>query len=121
MYNRAEDNELLEAVKAQLAQRELDFGDDVVQDEFFHNLIVSMVTERAYQMVKWGDEFDAKNTPNDWHAYISKYLGKTLVPDQSAESLEEFRANLVKVITLAMAAIEWSEKGMAPRHYDNAA
>ena len=90
-------------------------------NEFFNNLISSMIAERAYQMEKWGDGFDADNTANDWHAYISKYLGMTLVKDMSEESLADFRANLVKVITLAMAAIEWSERGMAPRHYDKAA
>ena len=90
-------------------------------NEFFSQLCQSMIAERLYQMEKWGDGFDANNTANDWHAYISKYLGKTLITDMSPESLEEFRANLVKVITLAMAAIEWSERGMAPRHYDKVA
>jgi len=30
--------------------------------------------EREYQDNKWGDEFDSKNTLNDWVTYINIYL-----------------------------------------------
>ena len=33
--------------------------------------------EREYQS-KWPSEFDDKNTPNDWIAYIAIYLGKAV-------------------------------------------
>ena len=70
--------------------------------------------ERAYQDVKWGTAFDSRNTPNDWVAYISKYLGQavTMPFDPGA-----FRTQLLKVATLATAALE--QESYAPRHYDN--
>ena len=73
----------------------------------------SINTEREYQNSRWGVEFDAKNTPNDWVAYISKYLGQsvTMPFDES-----RFRTQMVKVAALATAALEQDQ--YAPRHYD---
>jgi hypothetical protein len=74
--------------------------------------------ERDYQEGKWGDEFDKKNTPNDWLTYIGAYTGKAFTfpfdPDV-------FRASLVKVAALCVAAIEQLDKNdgaMPKRHYD---
>lgn len=77
--------------------------------------VAKMVAERAYQVNKWGHEFDSKNTANDWVAYIARYVDSavTLPWDK-----EQFQKGLVKVATLCAAAYEWSEKGMANRHYD---
>ena len=70
-------------------------------------------TERAYQEQRWGTEFDSKNTPNDWVAYISKYLGQTVtMPFDEAT----FRKQMLKVAALAVAALE--QDTYAPRHYD---
>lgn len=71
--------------------------------------------ERAYQETKWGNGFDAKNTPNDWVAYISKYLGQTVTMPFNEDT---FRKQLLKVATLAVAALE--QENYAPRHYDTA-
>lgn len=71
-------------------------------------------TERAYQVGKWGSEFDSKNTPNDWVTYITKYLGQSVtMPFDS----ERFRTQILKVATLAVAALE--QNSYAPRHYDS--
>lgn len=69
--------------------------------------------ERAYQ-AKWGDEFDNKNTPNDWVAYIAAYLGKSVTLPWNRQA---FRTAMVKVAALAVAVLEREE--YAPRHYDH--
>lgn len=69
--------------------------------------------ERYYQNERWGNDFDSKNTPNDWVAYISKYLGQAVtMPFDEAT----FRIQLKKVATIAVAALE--QDAYAPRHYD---
>lgn len=69
--------------------------------------------ERSYQEEKWGSTFDAKNTPNDWVTYITKYLGQSVtMPFDS----EQFRTQILKVATLCTAALEQTD--YAPRHYD---
>ena len=70
-------------------------------------------TERDYQNRKWGNDFDSKNTPNDWVAYISKYLGQAVTMPFNAET---FRTQILKVATLATAVLE--QDSFAPRHYD---
>jgi len=77
--------------------------------EFFEKI----ESERTYQQEKWGNEFDKKNTPNDWIAYIAQYAGKgvTLPFDE-----EQFKTALIKVATLCAAA--WCREEYAPRHYD---
>ena len=69
--------------------------------------------ERDYQDRKWGHNFDAKNTPNDWVAYITKYAGQAVTLPYDAE---QFRTQLLKVATLCTAALEQAD--YAPRHYD---
>ena len=72
-----------------------------------------IATEREYQNQKWGNSFDSKNTPNDWVAYISKYLGQAMTMPFDETT---FRTQLLKVATLAVAALEQDK--YAPRHYD---
>lgn len=82
--------------------------------DFFNNVS----EERTYQINKWGDEFDKKNAPNDWVAYIAKYLGQTVTLPWNKET---FKIQLIKVATLCAAAYEWCEKtngDMPKRHYD---
>lgn len=70
--------------------------------------------ERAYQDKKWGRTFDGKNTPNDWVAYITKYLGQSVTMPFHGET---FRTQMLKVAALAVAALEQDD--YAARHYDN--
>lgn len=87
-------------------------------EETRKEIIGEIMRERAYQQERWGDEFDSKNTANDWLAYIGGYLGRALtMPWNPAQ----FRVGLVKVATLCVAAIEWCDRTggeMPPRHYD---
>jgi hypothetical protein len=72
--------------------------------------------ERAYQDAKWGSTFDDKNTANDWAAYVAQYVGQAAFAKQP----EEWRRQMVKVATLAVAAIEAFDRnsGLPKRHYD---
>jgi hypothetical protein len=86
-------------------------------NEHLENFLKDIREERSYQKEKWGDEFDSKNTSNDWIAYIAGYLGKAYNINHSPD---DFRKNLVKVATLCAAAVEWNDKtdGKLPRtHY----
>jgi hypothetical protein len=74
--------------------------------------------EREYQVGKWGDEFDNKNTANDWVTYIAMYATAGARMDASPE---DFRTAMIKVATLAVAALEAIDRNngkMPPRHYD---
>ncbi len=67
----------------------------------------------------WSYEFDDKNTINDWAAYIQIYLGRAVQTSNEMPD-SEFRKNMVKVATLAAAAVEAVDRGATPaRHYDN--
>lgn len=83
-------------------------------DEVFNDIR----KEREYQETRFGNDFDSKNTPNDWIAYISRYTGNAVTMPWNAWM---FRKQLVKVAALCVAAIEWCDrtKGEMPkRHYD---
>lgn len=80
--------------------------------------IDKMCEEREYQIERWGEEFDKKNTPNDWTAFITKYAGQTVTLPWDAE---QFQKQLVKVATLCAAAYKWcgrTDGNMPKRHYD---
>lgn len=74
--------------------------------------------EREYQQTRWGDDFDSKNTPNDWLAYAGGYLGRALTLPWNPEA---FRTGMIKVASICVAAVEWCDKtngNMPKRHYD---
>lgn len=80
-------------------------------------ILQSIRDERAYQDAKWGKEFDARNTINDWVTYIHNYAADACawLIDKEAQ-----KRSLIKVAALAVAAIQRCEEngGFAPRHYD---
>ena len=85
---------------------------------YFFEFINKVKAERDYQLKKWGDEFDRKNTPNDWIAYIVSYTGKAVTLPWNKET---FKTMLVKVAALCAAAYEWCDRtdgNMPKRHYD---
>lgn len=69
--------------------------------------------EREYQDQKWGRDFDNLNTPNDWVAYLTLYVGKavTLPWDINA-----FRTAVLKVAAICVAILERNQ--YTKRHYD---
>ncbi len=73
----------------------------------------AIVLERQHQDEKWGREFDDKNTPNDWVAYLTLYVGKAVtMPWDRAH----FRNAVLKVAAICFAILE--REDYAPRHYD---
>jgi len=74
--------------------------------------------EREYQNQKWGNDFDNRNNANDWSAYITRYNGNA----SFAETPQEWRKQMLKVATLAVAAIESYDRNnrLPLRHYDKA-
>lgn len=73
--------------------------------------------ERDYQDERWGHEFDDKNTSNDWCSYVCRYATSAAGFDVPTV---QFRAQMVKVAALAVAAIEATDRTgrLPPRHYD---
>ena len=69
--------------------------------------------EREYQDKKWGKEFDDKNTPNDWVAYIARYLGKAVIFPWSKDA---FQTAILKIAALCVAILE--RDNFPQRHYD---
>jgi hypothetical protein len=74
------------------------------------NLYDELKAEREYQEAKWGIEVDdTKNTPWMWAAYIGQYATRWMVGSflpLKQDVTNNFRACMVKVATLAIAAIE---------------
>jgi len=86
------------------------------------NVIEALIAERARQQKLWGNEFDDKNTANDWATYISNYVAAGAYSGrQDKYTPERFREHLVKAATLCIAAIEAIDRngGCAPRHYED--
>lgn len=69
-----------------------------------------IAAERGYQMTRWGNKADdTLNSPNDWVAYISHHATRWFnggFAPYDADTVAEFRKQMVKVATLAVAAIE---------------
>lgn len=66
--------------------------------------------ERTYQREKWGDVVDdTQNTPWMWCAYIAHYatrwMAGTFIPLET-DIVDLFRASMIKVATIAVAAVE---------------
>lgn len=77
------------------------------------DFVEKLKAEHEYSK-KWGDDFDSKNTANDWVAYISKYLGQAVTLPWDSET---FKKNLVKVANLAATAYSRADS-LPKRHYD---
>lgn len=74
------------------------------------SIIQEIFAERDHQIAKWGNTADdTKNRPNDWAAYIAhhstRWFDGTFAPYRSP-TVVAFRKEMIKVATLAMAAIE---------------
>lgn len=69
--------------------------------------------ERTAQEAKLGDSNDSKWSFGEWAALISHYATRQTVGDLHAVDAAKFRADMVKVGALAMAAIQAIEmKGL---------
>lgn len=74
------------------------------------NILAEIRTERVYQRERWGTATDdTKNTPWMWASYICQYATRWMVGSFAPLKhgvTDNFRTAMVKVATLAIAAIE---------------
>ena len=86
------------------------------------NIVNEVKTERLRQGDMWGKAFDEQNTPNDWVAFITRYVSEGAYDGwECSYTPERFRRCLVKAAALCCAAIETMDRQnghLAPRHYD---
>lgn len=75
-----------------------------------YNVIEAVAKEREYQVARWGLEADdTLNTPNDFVSYITRYSSRWFpggFAPYTTETVNDFRESMVKVATLAIAAVE---------------
>ena len=86
------------------------------------SLITEIAEERVRQVKLWGNDFDNKNTANDWAAYICNYVTSGAYAGREAKYTPEgFRTCLLKAATLCVAAVEAIDRNgdCAPRHYED--
>lgn len=71
-------------------------------------VLTEVARERDIQDRQWGGtEHDDRNRPWDWLTYIAKHIGKAVVyPPDSKQAFIVFRRELLKVASLATAAIQ---------------
>ena len=85
-------------------------------------VIHEIMEERRRQIMLWGNNFDDKNTANDWASYILNYVAKAVYSGrQESYTPEKFRLNMKKAAALCIAAIETVDRNgdCAPRHYED--
>lgn len=75
----------------------------MTKEEFF----AAVEAEREYQKTKWGST-DHLNDEYNWAGYIGAYTNRTLIgtPGEDRIRRMNFRADMVKVAALALAAAE---------------
>ena len=73
--------------------------------------------ERKIQDDRWGEDFDLKNSYNDWATYINMYISNG--GKMNADFFDQRKAFL-KVASLCVAVLEQMNKHgeLIPRHYD---
>ena len=77
----------------------------------------------------WGDEFDKKNTANDWVTYVNIYMGRAVSMNRTPGSKpegdhifdeERYRVNMKKAAGLIINSLLMLEtEGFPKRHYDD--
>lgn len=71
-------------------------------------IIREILAERKYQDEKWGGpEHDDHHNDRDWIAFITDHAGRSLTWPWDGK---KFRAQMIKVAAVAMAAVEWYDR-----------
>ena len=86
------------------------------------SLITEIAEERARQVKLWGNDFDDKNTANDWVAYVCNYVAAgAYVGRQEKYTPKRFREHLAKAAGLCISAMLAIDRNgdCTPRHYEN--
>ncbi len=86
---------------------------------FLEPEFAAIIEERVYSMGQWDSEdFDDKNTLNDWVTYICMYATESAKMGRRDDPAEIY-AKLIKVANLALSAAERVRNDrVSPRHYD---
>ena len=86
---------------------------------FLEPEFAAVVEERIYSLTQWDpEEFDNKNTLNDWVTYICMYATESAKMARK-DNPAEIYGKLIKVANLALSAAERVRNDdVAPRHYD---
>jgi hypothetical protein len=94
----------------------------------YNTIFDDILKELEYAHERWGDEFDKKNTLNDWVTFINMYACDAAKleyssPESLPQSKKESRKKLIKAAGLCISAIKQLDSnpgnnGFALRHYD---
>lgn len=79
----------------------------------------AVTEERIYSLTQWDEEdFDDKNTLNDWVTYICMYATESAKMARRDDATAIYD-KLIKAANLALSAARRVREGtVAPRHYD---
>lgn len=78
-------------------------------------VINEIQAERNAQLSKWGHASDDQWLPAEWSALLAHYATRSAVGDLRTVDILKFRADLVKLGALSVAAIEAIDrKGLTP-------
>lgn len=99
--------------------------DRLVLQEGLPSIYAESESELQYQADCWGGSIDTlleidlqHNSPNDFVAYITHHATRWFpggFPPYSMDTLQTFRKQMVKVMTLAVSAIRWVDAKVAGR------
>jgi hypothetical protein len=70
------------------------------------SVMLEIAEERKRQLEKWGNDFDDANTEQDWAGFVMHYTAVGITSRLGAAPGRPFREAMLKVATLAVAAIE---------------
>ena len=82
--------------------------DKTEMTENMYNILDEIRQERVKQTARWGgaDEDAKNNSPSDFVLYITSYATRWFKGGLPPHNTSEYRENMVKVATLALAAVE---------------
>lgn len=81
-------------------------------DEILNEIKAERQRQKDLAMAGDTDSFDRTNSRNDWVAYIAAYSGRAAAKTfRNMREGQDFRANMLKVAGLAVAAIEAHDSG----------
>jgi hypothetical protein len=69
-------------------------------------LLEEIRAERQRQAELPGSEWDARNTPNDWVAIVTHYVGSEVRRNGLVPEVDEFKDKLIKAAAVILAALE---------------
>lgn len=80
-------------------------AEDQAREESLEAVFDHIRIERHRQRTEWGDDHDAEHAPGDWTRFVVRHLGRA---EQAIEDdkPDDYRRQMVRVATLAVAAIE---------------